>query len=123
MLNSPGRAGFPLHLRCCGRVLFASGELDTFTSSLLQQAVGEFVSERGPRGLSGQMLLDLSGITFIDCAGLDTLVDLRDLCARREVRLRVTRPSAAVRRLASLANVTTLLDDPSDVCFVDPYLQ
>src|SRR5580704_16456233 len=61
-----------------GTVVVVSGEVDVCTEASLQQAVLRIMREHGAR-----LLLDVSGISFMDCAGLRAL-----LTTRRRAELR-----------------------------------
>jgi anti-anti-sigma factor len=87
-----------------GRVVVrAVGELDLDSGEVLRAAAVGALGDPGE-----DLVVDLSGVTFIDCAGLAAL-----LCARREVRehggdLRIAGPSALARRLLGLAGMADL---------------
>jgi anti-anti-sigma factor len=51
-----------------GTVVAVSGEIDVSTEDPLQQVLLRIMCERGAR-----LLLDLSGVSFMDCAGLRRL--------------------------------------------------
>ena len=51
--------------------------------------------------------LDLSGVTFLDCAGLSSLLRLRRTLEARSLRVAFVNPSRPVRRLFDLAGVAT----------------
>ena len=101
----------PLQLASQGRFLCAYGELDAATAPALRTAAIELVRDRTAQCSSRQLFLDLSGITFIDSSGLETLLELRDLCERRNVGFWIAQPSDPVRRLAALAGELYLLGD------------
>jgi anti-anti-sigma factor len=79
------------------------------------RAEGEFDLAGVPRLLSvlarldGDVELDCSGLTFIDAAGLGTLVKAHEACAARGARLVVVDPSRAVTRLLRLVGLDTVL--------------
>lgn len=52
-----------------GIIVTVSGEVDVGTEGPLQQALLRIMRERGAR-----LLLDVSGVSFIDCAGLRALL-------------------------------------------------
>jgi anti-anti-sigma factor len=87
-----------------GRVVVrAVGELDLDSGDLLRTATLRALGDAGV-----DLVVDLSGVTFIDCAGLAAL-----LSARREVRehggdLRIAGPSALARRLLGLTGLADL---------------
>jgi anti-sigma B factor antagonist len=78
-------------------LLVVSGELDLATAPQLSRAL-DAASSEGPATVH----LDLSGITFIDCAGLQALVLGRRAARGRGRDLLVRRTSRRVDRLCSL---------------------
>ena len=55
-----------------GTVAVVSGEVDVCTEAQLQQALLQIMREHGAR-----LLLDVSGVSFMDCAGLRALLTTR----------------------------------------------
>lgn len=53
-------------------VVVVSGEVDVCTEASLQQALLRIMREHGAR-----LLLDVSGVSFMDCAGLRALLTTR----------------------------------------------
>ena len=76
------------------------GELDIATAPALEEA-----AMRAWADGAEQLVLDCSGLDFIDSTGLHTILRLR----RRAVRLSVVHASAAVRRVFEVTGVP--LDD------------
>ena len=54
-------------------------------------------------------MLDLSGVSFMDCAGLRTLLATRRRAELRGGRMRLIAASAAVRRIIELTGVQEAL--------------
>jgi anti-anti-sigma factor len=110
---SPGR--YPLGITGSRSALFVEGELDAFTAPTLQSVIGDLIRGYARTRMVGAQIitLDLSGVTFIDCAGLRTVLSLRDLCHRRQIGFRIVSPSRVVRRLVELAEEPGLLADSS----------
>ena len=80
-----------------GIVVAVSGEVDVCTEGPLQQVLLRIMRERGAR-----LLLDVSGVSFMDCAGLRALLTTRrraELCGGF---MRLIATSAAVRRIIEL---------------------
>ena len=99
----PGSGPFDcrvLHDRAGAVVVAASGEIDLATKAALHSALAPLLADERA------LLLDLSQVTFIDCAGLRVLQAAH--LARR--RFAVVAPSVAVTRLLELsgARVTVL---------------
>ena len=70
-----------------GTIVAVSGEVDVCTEAPLQQALLRIIRERGAR-----LMLDVSGVSFMDCAGL------RSALLRRGRRARPRRCGARWRR-------------------------
>jgi anti-anti-sigma factor len=72
-----GIMGVTLYVRP-GTIVAVSGEVDVCTKAQLQQALLPIIRER-----SGRLMLDLSGVSFMDCAGLRVLLATRRRAASR----------------------------------------
>jgi anti-anti-sigma factor len=72
------------------------GELDMAGVSLVQAELDHF---------EGDISLDCSGLTFIDVAGLGSLIDAHNRCAERGTRLVLVDPSPSLARLLALTNL------------------
>ncbi|MBY8883153.1 STAS domain-containing protein, partial [Streptomyces sp. PLK6-54] len=70
------------------------GEIDLGTAPLLQRVLGETL-----RGAHGGLDVDLDGVDFLDCSGLNVLLRLREEAEETGVPLHVTRMSRAVLRV------------------------
>jgi len=82
------------------RTLILSGEFDVASRPLLDEAlvsVGQEPIEA--------LVLDLSGVSFMDSTGLHAVLVARDLCARRDCELLFVRGSSQVQRLFELSGV------------------
>lgn len=80
-----------------GIIVTVSGEVDFCTEGLLQQALLRIMRER-----SARLLLDLSGVSFMDCAGLRALLTTRRRAELRGGSMRLIAASRAVRRIIEL---------------------
>jgi anti-sigma B factor antagonist len=80
-----------------GTIVAISGEVDVCTEAPLQQALLRITRERGPR-----LMLDVSGVSFMDCAGLRALLATRRRAEMRGGCMRLIATSAAVRRITEL---------------------
>ena len=58
-----------------------SGELDLASASLLQETVNDLAGEA-----ISAVVLDLSGLSFLDSTGVRATLDARELCERRGYR-------------------------------------
>ena len=77
-----------------------SGELDIATVELLERALVEV-----ERADSARIVLDLSGLSFIDSTGLRLLLDVNERCGGAADRLRVIAGAPAVERLLDIVGL------------------
>ena len=77
-----------------------SGELDIATVELLERALLEV-----ERADSARIVLDLSGLSFIDSTGLRLLLDVNERCGGAADRLRVIAGSPAIERLLDIVGL------------------
>jgi anti-anti-sigma factor len=80
-----------------GIIVAVSGEVDVCTEAPLQQALLRIIRGRGAR-----LMLDVSGVSFMDCAGLRALLATRRRAELRGGFMRLVATSAAVRRIIEL---------------------
>ena len=85
-------------------VLLLQGELDLSTKERLRCAISGAMTHR-----PGVLVLDLSGLDFIDCGGLSVLVWARKRVAEQEGQFLITGGKPVVRRLIHLAGADTYL--------------
>lgn len=90
--------------RCDPPVVRVGGELDLSDRDALV-AVVRSVLDTWPRpaGTEAEVQLDLSGVSFMDCAGLSAVLRATRVAAEQSVALRVVERSRAVSRLLELA--------------------
>jgi anti-anti-sigma factor len=79
-----------------------AGECDIDTVARIDGWLGRF--DEGP------LVVDMSGVTFLDAAGLRTLL----LARRRNPGLRVVNPSHAVQRVLDITGTHAYLVDDTD---------
>ena len=92
-----------------GRRLDVAGELDLAASSTLRAALAELADG------DGDVMVDLSAVTFIDSTALRVLVHAHAEMGSAGGRLVVTDPSPVVVRILHLAGLFTLLDIDGNV--------
>jgi len=86
----------------------ARGELDLVTSRGLAAELGELA------GRSGDAVLDLSGVTFMDSVGLGVVLKAAGRFQRQDKRLVLVAPPGPARKLLEFAGVegrVTVVDD------------
>lgn len=81
-------------------VLALRGQLD-YASAPDLRAVISAVAVRDPR--PPKIVLDLSGVTFIDHTGMGTLVVGNRICAQVGVELAVSNPSPLIRQMLGMS--------------------
>jgi anti-sigma B factor antagonist len=86
-----------------GRVVALSGELDVATSEGLADQM------TGPPG--SLIVLDLSGLTFMDSSGIGAIHAARRLTIKNGGTLVVSRPSAQVHRVLEITGLDTWVTD------------
>ncbi len=77
-----------------------TGELDIATAELLEQEL-----RNAHDSDAATIVLDLSGIEFIDSTGLRLVLDANERCGGPEGRLRVIAGSPAVERLLDIVGL------------------
>jgi anti-sigma B factor antagonist len=73
-------------------------------AAALSHLVGEVIENRG------KVLLDLSGVTFIDGAGMGELVLLQSWAQNRNAEMKCASPSPLVRELLDLTHLDSVLE-------------
>lgn len=58
--------------------------------------------------IKGELLLDLTKLTYLDSSGLAVLIELRRVMKERELSVRITDVSPQVEKLLKLTQVSTL---------------
>jgi anti-sigma B factor antagonist len=91
------RAGVPPVIEVCG-------EIDVLSAPWLRDELLLAVRRHGPR-----LALDLSGVTFLDCAGINVLLATRRRARLEGGWLQVIRPSARAWRVISLLGLREVL--------------
>ena len=87
-----------------GIIVAVSGEVDVCTEGPLQQVLLRIMRER-----SARIFLDVSGVSFMDCAGLRALLTTRRRIELRGGCMRLIATSAAVRRIIELTGAQEAL--------------
>jgi len=95
-----GRMTLRVIERRARRTLVLSGEFDLASRPLLDEALAGLDDER-----IEALVLDLSGVSFMDSTGLHAVLVAKDLCAQRGCELLFVRGSAQVQRLFELSGV------------------
>ena len=85
-------------------IVHARGEIDAFTSASLGQCLRTAMMDR-----RGQIMLDLSEVTFIDGSGLRILDRCQQDCRDQKLSFGLTQPAPHIRRLLQLVELDTVL--------------
>lgn len=86
------------------RSVWLRGELDLASGRRLAEAARTWA------GTTCLVELDMSGVSFVDCAGLAALVFSRDSLVEAGSLVRIVNPSAPVERVLALLGMTRLVD-------------
>jgi anti-anti-sigma factor len=87
------------------RRLILSGELDLVGRPQLDEALRVI-----DYGSIDRLVLDLSGVSFMDSTGLHTVLVAKDLCAKHGCRLEFVPGSEQVQRLFALSGLSGQLE-------------
>jgi anti-sigma B factor antagonist len=79
------------------------GDVDVATAPLLQDALDEAV-----RATAGTLVLDLTGVEFLDSSGINVLLRIRALLGREDRALALVCPPGPPRRVLELAGIEDL---------------
>ena len=86
-----------------GAVVWASGDIDTNAAETFQDMMLQVMRRHSP-----SLLLDLSGVSFMDCAGLRALLLTQRRAGMRGGSVSLIAESPAVRRIIDLLGVRDL---------------
>jgi anti-sigma B factor antagonist len=106
-LNKESKLKLSLETRNCGDVIIVhcQGRIVYRDEAVaLAQLVGDFLENRG------KIVLDLSGVSSIDSAGIGELVLLHTQARSRKAEMKYASPSPLVRDLLALTNVDSVLE-------------
>ena len=92
------------------KVLMASGEIDVASVPAFRAQLLPLVQAPAP-----SVVLDLSGVRFIDSAGLRVIVDGLTRARRRDGDLRLACPQASLRRTFEITGLDQVLSIHSSV--------
>ena len=97
-------ASYPEVIVHAGPAVVIRGEIDICSSAQLREQLLSVIRRHGAR-----VVLDLAEVTFIDCAGISTLLAARRQALLEGGSLRVLRASPRVRRIIALTRLDPLL--------------
>lgn len=88
--------------------LTVGGEIDISTAEALEQAIAAIME-----GDAGTVIVDLSGVRFMDSAGINALLKGRRWADDHDQQFRVTGAAGIVRQVLDLTGVTAHLCGPA----------
>ena len=98
-------------------VVAVRGEMDLHTAPKVQYAIERALgTDREPDGETnggagvGAIVVDMSGVAFMDSTALSALVRSKESLQRQEVSLRLAAPSKAVERIFSVTGFEDYFD-------------
>jgi len=91
-----------------------TGDLDMSRAPRLDEAFEALCRER-----VSTTVVDASAVSFIDCAGLRSLLMIADEMERRQGTMHVVEASAPVRRILELSGCELMLDEPNWLTALD----
>lgn len=83
-----------------------AGDLDPATAPQLEEALATVVSDQ----TVGRVVLDLSGLSFLDSSGLRVLVAAREALGSRDADLALKGPTANTRRLLDITGLSEVIE-------------
>jgi anti-anti-sigma factor len=101
-----------IRLRGCLTTVVVTGELDVATTRGLEEQLGPLA------GTGSHLILDLAGVRFCDCAGLNLFLRLQQHARAAGGSLHLVAPTASVRRLITvtkLSDVLRVAESPAEV--------
>jgi anti-anti-sigma factor len=90
--------------------LGVAGEVDLATGPQLRDAIAASLGSDH----HGELVVDLGGVTFLDCAGVNALLAGRQLAAGRGIGYRVRNAHGMVHTVLQVTGVLAVLDGRPD---------
>jgi anti-sigma B factor antagonist len=87
-------------------VVTVAGEIDPHTATPLTGALDDLAAATDLH----RVVLDLSGVTFVDSSGLRVLLTARERFAELDIRFSLRSPSEPVHRLLEITDLLTTMD-------------
>ena len=81
------------------------GELDHHTAASTRESLDKLLSED-----VREMVLDLSGLTFMDSSGIGVLIGRYKVLAARGGKLKVAKPNTQIDKILRLSGLYSILD-------------
>jgi anti-anti-sigma factor len=88
--------------------LGVAGEIDLATAPVLRDKLLTLLRDQSPTVL----VVDLAGVTFLDCAGISALVAVRNAAGKTGCQMRITYPQPFVRRVLEVTGLLGIFTAP-----------
>ena len=85
------------------RIVRLTGEIDCATGPVVESQLVRELSESGT-----DLVADLDAVSFLDCAGLGSLIAVHHWATEHGLSFRIARPAPAVRRLLDTLDLRVL---------------
>jgi anti-anti-sigma factor len=92
-----------------GATVDVGGEIDRWSGTRLLHCAFDVMREHGPR-----LAINLAGVTFMDCGGVQVLLAIRQRAQLLGGQLRVVSTSPPVRRVLEIIGLNTVLAGAND---------
>jgi anti-sigma B factor antagonist len=89
-----------------GFLVQLKGDVDMNSSPDVRGSLGELIKQGGARAL----LINLSGVRYMDSSGIATLVEAMQNCMKQGMRLRLVEPSPSVNDVFEMARLSSVFD-------------
>ncbi len=89
-----------------GILLLLKGDVDMNSSPDVRTSLGAAFKQSGSKAL----LIDLSGVRYMDSSGIATLVEAMQNCMKQGMRLRLVQLSPPVRDVFELARLASVFE-------------
>ena len=89
-----------------GHLMRLKGDVDMNTSPDVRNGLGEVFKQGGGKAL----LINLSGVRYMDSSGIATLVEAMQNCMKQGMKLRLVDLSPSVRDVFELARLSSIFE-------------
>jgi len=89
-----------------GLMMLLKGDVDMNTSPDVRSNLGDVFKQGGAKAL----LINLSGVRYMDSSGIATLVEAMQNCMKQGMRLRLVELSPSVRDVFELARLSSVFE-------------
>jgi anti-sigma B factor antagonist len=89
-----------------GFLMQLKGDVDMNTSPDVRSNLGEVFKQGGAKAI----LINLSGVRYMDSSGIATLVEAMQICMKRGMKLRLVELSPFVRDVFEMARLSSIFE-------------